>query len=83
MEKNNDRKGEMLTIGPGLTIRGAEVQFGQRAVEAEPMEGPRMLLTLLKILVKCNMGAIEEAGSLKPVRVKIWYWIYDELSKLC
>jgi hypothetical protein len=45
-----NRKEKTLTIGPGLTIRGAEVQFGQRAVEAEPMEGPRMLLTLLKIL---------------------------------
>jgi hypothetical protein len=52
IQKNNDRKGKKLTIGPGLTIRGAEVQFGQRAVEAEPMEGPRMLLTLLKILTK-------------------------------
>ncbi len=50
--KYNDRKGEKLTIGPGLTIRSAEVQFGQRAVEAEPMEGPRMHLTLLKIFSK-------------------------------
>jgi hypothetical protein len=59
-KNNEERKGEKLTIGPGLTIRGAEVQFGQGAVEAEPMEGPRMLSTLLKYSIKCNMRALRK-----------------------